>query len=425
MRKLHYALKRWVLLMVLSAAALSTQVQARGEDRAMLVPLQGMVQVLLADDSVGGEWQTVITPQAVGQGDLIRTGSQALAELTFFDGAFIQILPNSLLTIDTLTVDPAQNVPRFEIVVGVLAGDTLHTLDGDLAMDQRYTVLTPSAAISVRGTVFWASTYPMGESQLRILEGRVGVTGLTPEGETEKTVDVTAGEMVTTFPGGGVGEVLPITDLPQFPPDAPIAPATCGNGVCEVAESQAGSCPADCMTYSDCGDGICDRIEGENPVVCPADCRPVVVLPGESPHPALAGAVTPPPPVDFLLNFLWGNMTCEADPSDRINGPLLIHWGVGCFDSEAHANAHPFPADYQLYMDDQVVSMANLRQLGPYLSPPYCPWGWRFELGPVTLPPGQHTLRLVETITDTWHGDAGGRNAGDTAELSCTVTVVQ
>lgn len=417
---------RVVLVVMIGAAALSTTAQTDGEGTAVLVPVQGMVQVRPGTDAATGDWQTLTASQSVSQGDIIRTGSQAVAELTFLEDVRVEILPNSLMTISAFTYGPEARDPAYEITVGVLAGDTLHTIAQPLTAGQRYTVRTPSSAIDVHGTVFWVSTYPMGESQVRVLDGSVTVTGLTPAGEPVQQVQVGTGELVTTYPGGIVGEILPITEWPQYPPDAPLAPATCGNGVCEVAESQAGSCPADCLTYSNCGDGICDRIEGENPVVCPADCLPVVALPGEPPLPGLDELITPPPPrTDFRLHFLWGNMTCEYDPSDRINGPLLVHWGVGCFDSEVHANAHPYPADYQLYIDDVVANMTGLRQQGPYLSPPYCPWGWGFELGPITLPPGQHTLRLVETITDTWSGDSGGRNAGDMVELTCIVTVTQ
>ncbi len=131
-------------------------------------------------------------------------------------------------------------------------------------------------------------------------------------------------------------------------------------------------------------------------------------------------------PAENTLHFLWATMSCEYTPSSTISGPLLTHWGVGCFDSYAHASAHPHPADYQMFMDGELMDMGTLRQSGPHLHPPYCPVGWTFTFGPVTLPPGEHTLRLVETITDTWTTiteGTGGRRAGETVELSCVITV--
>jgi hypothetical protein len=124
-----------------------------------------------------------------------------------------------------------------------------------------------------------------------------------------------------------------------------------------------------------------------------------------------------------MLQFLWGQ-GCLFTPSSTIFGPLLMYWGIGCFDSAVHANAHHHPADYQLYVDGELRSMTSLRQSGPHRHPPFCPWGWSFQLGPINLRPGEHDLRLVEIVTDTWSTLSGtGRNAGERVSMTCHVTV--
>lgn len=129
-------------------------------------------------------------------------------------------------------------------------------------------------------------------------------------------------------------------------------------------------------------------------------------------------------PAMASLHFLWGSMVCVLTPAEVISEPLHIYWGIGCFDSQAHANMHPHPADYQLMVDGQAWDMSGLHQTGPHRHPPYCPWGWSFHMDPIELEPGKHTLTLVETVTDTWSGVSGGRNAGEVVTLSCTVEIV-
>jgi hypothetical protein len=408
-----------VVLVIVGMYSPATMSAQNSKSVAALVPLQGMVQWQAAETE---NWVTLQEPQTVAVGDMVRTGSQGLAVLKFFEGVEAEILPNSVLVVDNLVLEQAESGGPFAISLGVLAGDTLHRVGQALDTESQYEVYTPSAMVSVRGTQFWASAYPMGETIVRAVEGAVQVSTIDPDGRSRTSVTLEAGESILAK-DSELGEVLPVTDLPLYPPDLPLAPVTCGNGICEEAEAETGTCPADCLTYSNCGDGICDWIEGENATVCPSDCGmhtgipvidvPPLVIPAE-----IIETETP------RLHFLWATMSCEFEPGDTFSGPLLMHWGVGCFDSFAHASMHPHPADYQLLVDGELADMSTLRQSGPHLHPPYCPVGWSFELGPMAFEPGVHTLRLTETVTDTWSTlDGRGRNAGEVVEMTCTITV--
>jgi hypothetical protein len=401
---------------VYSPATMNAQTSAGA---AALVPLQGMVQWQASNTE---DWVTLQEPQIVAAGDMVRTGSQGLAALKFFEGIQVDILPNSVLIIDNLVLEQVESSGPFAISLGVLAGDTLHRVNQAPDTESRYEIYTPSAMIAVQRTQFWVSAYPMGETIVRAVEGMVQVSTIDPEGRSRNAVTLEPGESILAI-DSALGEVLPLTDLPLFPPDLPLAPVTCGNGICEEAEADTGTCPADCLSYSNCGDGICDWIEGENTTVCPSDCGmhtgiPVIDVPPLAIPAEIIEIETP------RLHFLWATMSCEFEPADTFSGSLLMHWGVGCFDSFAHASAHPHPADYQLLVDGELADMSTLRQSGPHLHPPYCPVGWSFELGPMAFEPGTHTLRLIETVTDTWSTlNGGGRNAGEVVEMTCTITV--
>ncbi|MCD4685366.1 MAG: FecR family protein, partial [Anaerolineae bacterium] len=350
-----------VLVLVLlggAGGAWSTR-QVWADDVAVLDPVQGMVQVRAFDDAPE-DWVTLDAPLMVEADTLIRTGSRGLAMLVFFEGTAVEVLPNSIVIVDELDVAQVDVDGSFTITLGVLAGDTLHHVETVVDVESHYTIHTPSASIVVRGTTFWTSAYPMGETQVRVLEGTVDVAGLAPDGRLRAPVLVVAEQMMTTFPGGGMTEALPITELPQYPPEAPLAPVTCGNGTCEAAEDNGDLCPLDCEAYEDCGDGICDLSAGENAMVCPADCLTQPVIPAIPDLPYLGDPDGAPSfdPEAARLHFLWGNMTCRWEPSSTINAPLFMHWGVGCFDHMAHALAHTHPADYQLYIDGSPADMA-------------------------------------------------------------------
>jgi hypothetical protein len=387
---------------------------AQVEDVASLDPVQGLVQHRAAG-TADEAWSTVTEVILVREGDQVRTDSLGLAHLTFFEGTEVDILPNSVVTVDRLDIHQVAQDGAFEITLKVLAGDTLNRVKRVSDPLSRYEIDTPSAVITVRGTEFWTSVYPMGETQVRVLEGLVEVQGITPEGQVTTAVEVEPGFMATVSAGGEISPIEKITDTPQYPPHAPLAPDTCGNARCEPEETKAGSCPADCRSLPACGDGVCIRLQGENAITCPADCP----LPGQSENPQ-SGAEP------ATLHFFWGEHRCDMTPGPaHMTSPIAMFWGIGCFDTEAQAGAHPHPASYQLIVDGQAWDMSSLRQSGPHIHRPYCPWGWTFNLGPVVLPPGQHTLTLVETVTDTWSAESGGRQAGEVVQLTCTLRVVR
>lgn len=371
-------------------------------DVAMLDPVQGLVQVRRVDEPA---WQTVVEAVPVAEGDAIRTGETGLAEMVFFEGVAITILPESIVRVDRRAVVADETA---EVVLNLSLGDLLSRVNA-AARPIHYEVHTPSAVIAVRGTEFWVSLTLEQHTRVIAIEGDVTVIGVDDMEQRTESVVLEAGQEVTVLDSGEVGPIAEMRDLPVFPPESPLVPATCGDGKCEDGEAEI--CPLDCLELPDCGDGMCDRAI-ENAILCPEDCEP-------------SGPAGP-----TLVHFYWAMMRCDTDPAGRvIHDPLIMHWGVGCFDSAAHASAHPHPADYQLTIDGQAANMSSLTQSGPHEQAPHCPWGWGFMLGPLSLGPGEHTLVLTETITDTWSSTVGdedqGRTAGEVVTLQCTLVIAR
>jgi hypothetical protein len=173
-----------------------------------------------------------------------------------------------------------------------------------------------------------------------------------------------------------------------------------------------------------CLDGLVMLGQTEQNPVCEAPLTAAQIPARPSEGEITAEAPVPGERRGTRLGLMWHLMACTYEEA-AITSPVSFQWGVGCFDSAAHASAHPHPADYQLYVDGVALDMALLEQHGPEVHAPICPYGWGFTYPGIALTPGEHTVSLNETLTDTWHEQSGSRNAGETNTLNCTIVVAR
>jgi hypothetical protein len=134
----------------------------------------------------------------VQQGDVVRTGSDSHAVLTFFDGSIIEVEPDSELIIQTLQASAAG-----DIVMSMQQnlGRSWHVVSHALSANSKYEVRTPTTTASVRGTAFLVTVEPNGKTNLQTTEGLVHA--------------VAGGEEVQIPPG------FETNVQPGTPPDAP------------------------------------------------------------------------------------------------------------------------------------------------------------------------------------------------------------
>ena len=121
---------------------------------------------------------------------------------------------------------------------------------------------------------------------------------------------------------------------------------------------------------------------------------------------------------------MWHLMACTYN-QEAITNPVSFNWGVGCFDTAESASAHSNPAAFQLFVDGVALDMGRLEKRGPEVHAPICPYGWGYYYPAITLTPGQHTLTLNQILTDSWHDESGGGEAGWTNSMGCTIDVVR
>ncbi len=184
---------------VITAAAISlsatTALAAEGVGEAMAV-----IDAASASGQAGD--RTLAVGSRVFVGDLVATDANGEAQLLFTDGTRMVVGSNSSLRIDEILF--GGNATENKFAVHALAG-AFRFISGDSG-DRGYSIRTPSATISVRGTAFDFTVTPEGETKLLMLQGEAK---LCPEdGEDDDCVTVaTPCALAQTDSDEGVEEI--------------------------------------------------------------------------------------------------------------------------------------------------------------------------------------------------------------------------
>lgn len=159
---------------------------------AAAAPVVGTVTKVEKQAQIGSTTAVVGTP--VHMKDEIRTGRNARLEVTFSDDTTLTVGEDALMVVDRYVFDP-------DASTGVLALNAsrgaMRFATGKLGKmkNKDITVVTRSAALAVRGTVFWAG----------LIDLQYGVLLLSKTGRVD--VGNSDGEVTLSAPGQG-------TDIP-------------------------------------------------------------------------------------------------------------------------------------------------------------------------------------------------------------------
>jgi hypothetical protein len=178
---------------------------------AILQEIRGQVQVSQGEDS----WRTVSGAAHVESGQHVRTGPWSGATLTFYDGSYATIGPNSEIVVNVVeALRPEQGFRT--VVMTQLAGESEHHVDFRNDAGSLYEVKTARGSGIARGTTFHVLVLPDESSRFVVTEGRVDVSG------SGRTVNVLAGQLTTieveqtpsspAFYISGEGEITAIDD---------------------------------------------------------------------------------------------------------------------------------------------------------------------------------------------------------------------
>ncbi|MHB8632183.1 MAG: FecR family protein, partial [Candidatus Limnocylindria bacterium] len=131
----------------------------------------------------------------LGPDDTVKTGADARAVLTYFEGSTVEMEPDSELTITTAHANPDGSTA---IVMQQDLGLTWNVVTHLVNSGSRYEVHTTAATASVRGTEFTVGVAPDGTTTETTTEG--AVANSDPQGAS--TVLTPPGQQTTTKKGG-------------------------------------------------------------------------------------------------------------------------------------------------------------------------------------------------------------------------------
>lgn len=162
------AISAWVFLLI--ASGLFATLVGSGTAAAETV---GAVTKVENQAKVGGA--TAVVGTAVQMDDELRTGAKARLEVTFRDNTKLTLGENAKVAIDRYVFNPNQGTG--EMAVKATRG-AMRFVTGKIGKmrEHNVTVVTPQAALAVRGTDFWVGPID-GKYGVLLLQGKVGVSG--------------------------------------------------------------------------------------------------------------------------------------------------------------------------------------------------------------------------------------------------------
>jgi hypothetical protein len=140
----------FVLALVLGSAGLFGGGRALGSSTTITV-IGGDVSVRHGATS---QFVAAVDGEVLNAGDAVRTGVDARAVLTYFEGSTVTVEPSTELAIDTAAARGNDTI----VQMTQNAGRTWHVVTKLVTGNSKYEVRTPASTASVRGTAFTVET---------------------------------------------------------------------------------------------------------------------------------------------------------------------------------------------------------------------------------------------------------------------------
>jgi hypothetical protein len=168
---------------------------------ARFTSLAGSVKVKMVGSP---DWRDAAPETVLRTGDLVRTGRESAAEMTFFDGTVVHVRPDSLITIEETTENPQTKKPsvRWNISSGAV----------NLYARNSAEVITPTLRVRQEADSTGAIRVAQGgESEVQIFKGAGNV-----ETRTGQRVSLGSNEAVRVDATGQAGAKVALPAVPQL-----------------------------------------------------------------------------------------------------------------------------------------------------------------------------------------------------------------
>ncbi len=205
------ALTRQFFVMRPTKSALFLAVLLLSGTQAIAAPGESIGSAVRIVNLVTAEHETdyrrLVTGDDVHQDELIEVSAKGTGELKLRDDTKLALGPGSQLLLDEFVYNP--DMTGGAIVLNLVRG-TFRFITG-IAAKPAYVIRTPTASITVRGTIFDVYIQDSGLSWLLLIEGAIEVCN--EKGECR--VHDEPGKLIRITPAGDVGNPVKWASLPE------------------------------------------------------------------------------------------------------------------------------------------------------------------------------------------------------------------
>jgi alpha-tubulin suppressor-like RCC1 family protein len=159
--------KSWAIL-VLTILVASALIGCDPPARTILSITEGTVSVMKAGT---GSWTEAQKGMSLGEGDVIKTGDESSAEITFSEGSTVELEAGTEMEIASLDI-PAGTGPT-TITLEQTIGSVIFRVTKIVDPASRYEVETPTGVVAVRGSIMQVYVIEDGTTWVTNLEGDI------------------------------------------------------------------------------------------------------------------------------------------------------------------------------------------------------------------------------------------------------------
>ena len=163
--------KKLLSILVLTTLVASTLVGCNQEPSSTLTILsitEGDVFVMKAGTD---SWVEAQVGMSLEDGDMIKTGDDSSAEITFFDGSTVELQPDT--EIEVVSLDISADTGSTTVTIEQTVGATISRVINIIDPASRYEVETPGGVAAVRGSVLVVCVMEDGTTWIANQKGNI------------------------------------------------------------------------------------------------------------------------------------------------------------------------------------------------------------------------------------------------------------
>jgi hypothetical protein len=176
-----------LVLLMISLLIIPGCGRSPGTSTSVITTVSGEVTMKKASSA---DWVKAEIKMEIKIGDAIKTGAEASAKITFFDGSTIELKANTQIEFTDLVKEQSKKIRMKQEI-----GETVSKVQKLVDSASRYEIETPAAVAAVRGSQMIVEVNTSGTTSVGNIEGSISVIA------QGKEVNIPVGKHSTVVPG--------------------------------------------------------------------------------------------------------------------------------------------------------------------------------------------------------------------------------